>query len=278
MASINISIVTYKHSLEEIISVVDCILKNRINTIYIVDNSPTDDLRSISKYSPQLVYIFNNANVGYGIAHNIAIRESLKDGVDYHVVINPDISFNAGLLDDIAKVMNDNPCFGQLMPKVTYANGELQYLCRLIPSPWDYVCKRYLPFNCAKKRADRFMLKFTRYDSIMNVPILSGCFMFFRVSVLKEVGLFDERFFMYPEDDDITRRIHEKYQTVYYPELNVFHGYEAAPYKSLRMHWVLIRNMIKYFNKWGWIWDQRRKETNRKVLEELGYYSRTKHK
>lgn len=274
---INCSIVAYKHSTEDIIRLVDCILKSKINIIYIIDNSPTDDLKSISSYSSKLVYIFNNSNVGYGIAHNIAMHQSLMMSADYHVVINPDISFNAGLLDDIARVMAENPLFGQLMPKVTYANGELQYLCRLIPTPWDYVCKRYFPFDWAKKRADRFMLKFTGYNEIMNVPILSGCFMFFRVSALKEVGLFDERFFMYPEDDDITRRMHEKYQTIYYPKLNVFHGYEAAPYKSLRMHWVLIKNMIKYFNKWGWIWDKRRKEINRKVLEELGYYSKINH-
>ena len=274
---INCSVVTYKHSSEEIISLVDCILESDVNTIYIIDNSPTDDLRSIARYSPKLIYVFQNANVGYGIAHNVAIRESLKVNVDYHVVINPDILFGAGLLNDIAEVMEKNPQYGQLMPKITYKNGELQYLCRLIPTPWDYVCKRYLPFDWAKKRADRFMLKFTGYNEVMNLPILSGCFMFFRVNALKEVFLFDERFFMYPEDDDITRRMHEKYQTVYYPVLNVYHGYEAAPYKSFKMHGVLIINMIKYFNKWGWIWDKKRKETNKKVLRDLGYYSQTKY-
>jgi len=209
--------------------------------------------------------------VGYGIAHNIAIRNTIKEDIDYHVVINPDISLEANLLDEISNIMDKNLDFGQLMPKVTYENGEIQFLCRLIPTPFDYVCKRYIPFNWAKTRSDRFMLKFTGYNNIMNVPILSGCFMFFRVSALKEIGLFDERYFMYPEDDDITRRMHVKYKTIYYPFLSVHHGYEAAPYKSIRMHLILIRNMIKYFNKWGWFFDKDRKIINQKTLIELDY-------
>ncbi|EYE54595.1 glycosyltransferase, group 2 family domain protein [Bacteroides fragilis str. S6L5] len=167
--------------------------------------------------------------------------------------------------------MDKNKDYGQLMPKVVYQNGELQYLCRLIPTPWDYICKRYLPFKYAKKHADKFMLKFTGYNTIMNVPILSGCFMFLRVSALKEIGLFDERFFMYPEDDDLTRRMHMKYKTIYYPYLQVCHGYEAAPYKSLKMHFILLYNMVKYFNKWGWLFDKNRREINKKVLMELDY-------
>lgn len=266
---INCSIVTYRHSFEEIAAVVDSILKSEVNVIYIIDNSPTDELKALVNYFPKLRYVFQNANVGYGIAHNVAMRESIEQDADYHVVINPDIVFGAHLLNDIADVMEKHQDYGQLMPKVVYANGELQYLCRLIPTPWDYICKRYLPFKWAKKRADRFMLKFTGYDKIMNVPILSGCFMFFRVSALKRIGLFDERFFMYPEDDDLTRRMHEQYKTIYYPKLSVVHGYEAAPYKSIRMHIVLIKNMIKYFNKWGWFFDKKRRMTNKKVFSEL---------
>lgn len=267
---INCSVVTYKHTIEEISSLLNCILKNHVDKVFVIDNSPTNVLTSISNYSNQVVYIFNNSNVGYGIGHNIAIRESIKMGADYHVVINPDILFEENLLDNIASIMDENKDYGQLMPKVVYENGELQFLCRLIPTPWDYACKRYLPFKWARKRADKFMLKFTGYDKIMNVPILSGCFMFFRVEALKQIGLFDERFFMYPEDDDITRRMHMRYKTIYYPNLYVYHGYEAAPYKSIRMHLILLWNMIKYFNKWGWFFDQNRRLINKKVLKDLG--------
>ncbi len=268
---VNCSIVTYRHTSEEITLLLDCILKSCVNKIYIIDNSPTDELKVIRNYSEHIIYIFNDSNVGYGVAHNMALRKSIEENVDYHVVINPDISFEKGLLNRLALIMDKNKDYGQLMPKVVYQNGELQYLCRLIPTPWDYICKRYLPFKYAKKHADKFMLKFTGYNTIMNVPILSGCFMFLRVSALKEIGLFDERFFMYPEDDDLTRRMHMKYKTIYYPYLQVCHGYEAAPYKSLKMHFILLYNMVKYFNKWGWLFDKNRREINKKVLMELDY-------
>ena len=57
----------------------------------------------------------------------------------------------------------------------------------------------------------------------MNVPYLQGSFMFLRTKALKEVGLFYERFFMYPEDIDITRRMHKKYKTIFYPEVSIHH-------------------------------------------------------
>lgn len=269
---VNCSIVTYKHSFNDISLLIDCILKNSVNNIYIIDNSPTDELRNITDCSTKVKYYFCNKNLGYGRAHNIAIRKSIMNGIDYHVVINPDISFGNNLLDKLALIMDSNKNYGLVMPKITYEDGNLQYLCRLIPTPWDYVCKRYLPFKWAKKRADKFMLKFTKYDKIMNVPILSGCFMFFRIEALKDIGLFDERFFMYPEDDDITRRMHEKFKTIYYPFLCAYHGYEAAPYKSFKMHMVLVTNMIKYFNKWGWFFDKKRRLINKDTLKRLDFH------
>ena len=122
-----------------------------------------------------------------------------------------------------------------------------------------------------KKRMDRFQLKFTNYSIPINAPYLSGCFMFFRVDALRKVGLFDERFFMYPEDIDITRRIHREYKTMFYPEVTIIHDHAAASYQSLKMLKIHMINMIRYFNKWGWFWDRERKEMNRKLLTELNY-------
>ena len=95
--------------------------------------------------------------------------------------------------------------------------------------------------------------------------------MFFRVAALKEIGLFDERFFMYPEDIDITRRMHERFRTVYYPKVCVIHDHAAESYKSARMLKIHMINMVKYFNKWGWFFDAQRKKVNRETLSALGY-------
>jgi GT2 family glycosyltransferase len=107
------------------------------------------------------------------------------------------------------------------MPKVVYPDGSLQYLCKLIPSPFDLFFRRFLPEQLKKlsrKKNELYELRFSGYDKEMEVPCLSGCFMLFRISALKQVGFFDERFFMYAEDFDITRRMHSKFKTLFFPE------------------------------------------------------------
>ena len=203
-------------------------------------------------------------NPGYGAANNLAIREFQNENFDYHLVINADIFYNEDILSSIQEYMNMNKDVGQLMPKVLYPNGDVQYLCKLIPTPFNLLFHRIFP---ADHRINRtFLFKHSGYNKVMFVPYLSGCFMFLRHSVLKEVGLFDERFFMYPEDIDLTRRVAEKYQTVFYPEVNVYHNHGKASHQSLKMLILHINNLIKYFNKWGWLFDKKRTSINNKAL------------
>jgi GT2 family glycosyltransferase len=107
------------------------------------------------------------------------------------------------------------------------------------------------------------------YDKVMDVPYLSGCFMFFRTEALREVGLFDERFFLYPEDIDITRRMRRKFRTVYYPEVSIIHQHAHSSYENFHMLWIHMFNMIKYFNKWGWFCDKERKVVNQEIMKQL---------
>ena len=93
--------------------------------------------------------------------------------------------------------------------------------------------------------------------------------MFFRVSSLCEVGLFDERFFMYPEDIDMTRRMHAKYKTIFYPFVSIIHAHAAASRVNKKMLRIHILNMIKYFNKWGWFFDKERRRVNKECLFRL---------
>ncbi len=266
---ITASIVSYHHRLSELKKVIDCVLSENVETLYIVDNSSDDRLRELEGMSDRIRYI-HSINRGYGAGHNIAIQEAIELGSTYHAVVNPDIYFEKGVLEQLKVYMEGHQEVGQIMPKVYYPNGELQYLCKLVPAPLDLIFKRFLPGSLIEKRMHKFQLRFTGYDKIMNIPYLSGCFMFFRVSALKEVGLFDERFFMYPEDIDITRRMHEKYETIFYPEVSIVHAHAAASRTNFKMLKIHMLNMIKYFNKWGWVFDAKRKRINKKVLRHLG--------
>lgn len=264
---INVSIVIYKQSLEEIAALVDKIIKSDIvSQLYIIDNSPSE-----TQYLKNLKanYIFNNKNIGYGAAHNIAIRKTIDQNTPYHLVVNPDIEFDSTILSEIENFMNNNSDIGLLMPKIIYPSGEIQYLCKLIPTPFDLIFRRFLPKSWTRKRTEKFELRTSGYNKIMNVPYLSGCFMFLRTDALRTVGLFDERFFMYPEDIDLTRRIHKKYKTVFYPEVQVIHHHAKGSYLNIKLLIIHITNMIRYFNKWGWILDSERKDINKRVLKQF---------
>ncbi len=260
---LNVSIVIFNHLFSEIAPLIKLIqISGQTSEIFLIDNSPTPTLE-FNQFPVN--YIFTGKNIGYGAAHNIAIRKTIEQSIPYHLVINPDISFDPSILAEIENFMNLNPDIGHLMPKVLYPDGNIQYLCKLIPTPLDLIFRRFLPKNWTQKQKERFEMRSSGYNKIMNVPYLSGCFMFLRTEALKEVGLFDERFFMYPEDIDLTRRMHKKFRTVFFPEVFIIHHHAQSSYKSLKMLWIHISNMVKYFDKWGWIFDRERKLMNKKI-------------
>lgn len=265
---ITASIVTFHTKKNDLNILFACVEKSSIDIVFVIDHSSDEDCSELISISDKIRYI-PHENLGYGSGHNVAIREAIKINSDYHVVLNPDIYWEGDVIESLTEYMNKCPDVGQVMPKVFYPNGELQYLCKMSPSPFDLIFKRFLPERLTRKRLEKFQLRFTGYDKLMNVPYLSGCFMFFRVSALKDVGLFDERFFMYPEDIDITRRMHAKYKTMFYPNVSIVHAHAAESKTDKRMLKIHIINMIKYFNKWGWIIDKERREFNRRLLIEL---------
>ncbi len=240
--------------------------------LYLVDNSPTNHFQKSNialLENKNVCYIFTGKNIGYGAAHNIALRRAINKS-EYHLVLNPDIYFNADVIEKLYAYAIENISVGQMMPKVLYPGGKLQYVCKLIPTPFNLIA-RLLPLSIFKKYNYKFELRFTGYNKIMNVPYLQGSFMFLKCSALKEVGLFDERFFLYPEDIDLTRRMHRKYKTLYYPYVHIFHTHTKSSFKSLKLFAVHAYNIIRYFNKWGWFIDRERHQINKAILNELNY-------
>ncbi|MEI7501776.1 MAG: glycosyltransferase family 2 protein [Paludibacter sp.] len=264
---INVSIVLYRNTYLEIASLVE-VLNNStlVSEVFIIDNSPTEN-QNFKNIKAN--YIFNNKNIGYGAAHNIAIQKTIDQNKPYHLVMNPDIAFQTYILSEIESFMNNNSDIGLLMPKIIYPSGEIQYLCKLIPTPFDLIFRRFLPKSWTLKQTEKFELRESGYDHEIDVPYLSGCFMFLRIEAIKKVGMFDERFFMYPEDIDLSRRIHRKYRTVFYPEVQAVHYHTKASYSSNKMLFIHIVNLIRYFNKWGWIFDSERRKVNNKTLNQF---------
>ena len=240
-----------------------------VEKLYVIDNSPNDRQRILEKEWDCVRYI-HNANLGYGAGHNLAMQEAIEAGSDYHVVLNPDVYFGAEVLGELVRFMDVTPDAAYVLPRVTYPNGELQYLCKLLPSPLDLIFRRFLPKGWSKKRNDRYELLASGYDKIMNPPCLSGCFMFMRLSTLQKHNLFfDDGYFMYCEDFDLIRRIHRVAKTLYYPEVTIVHDHARSSYKSRKMLAAHIKSAVRYFNKFGWLFDSERRAMNKKILSEI---------
>lgn len=276
MKQINASIVLYHNKKKQLIKAINSFLNTDLKVkLYLIDNSSNDELKELSKIDGRIEYIFNNANLGYGTAHNIAMRKSIDEGVDYHLVLNPDIYFESGILEELYKYMQANTDVGHVMPKVLYPNGENQNLCKLLPSPLDLFARRFVPIKSyVEKINSRYELSFFNYDQIAKIPFLSGCFMLLRTEVLKQNCLFDNNFFMYLEDADLTRRISILSKTIFYPKVSIYHEYQRGAHNNKKLLWIFIKSTFTYFNKYGWFFDKERKVVNYKVLKKLGYFEK----
>ena len=268
MSAVSASIVLYNNPVNDIVSCLESLKKTDVQEIFIIDNSPTDKLKNVAISYDHVAYIHNPKNPGYGAGHNIGLKRSMEAGFKYHLVVNADISFETNVIGPIIEYLDSNTLVGALMPKVIYPTGEMQNLCKFIPTPYNLVARRFLPkyFRDASER--KFKMMNYDHSMILSVPYLSGCFMFLRNTTIAEVGLFDESFFMYPEDIDLSRRIASRYDTIYFPLVTVTHRHEGASRKSIKMLLIHIWNMIKYFNKWGWFIDEDRRYLNNLAAEK----------
>lgn len=252
------SIVLFKNDYSVVEVAVNSFLSTGLNVfLFLIDNSPGTELERLSAIDPQRIcYVFNNENPGFGAAHNRAIQLGCNYTAPYHLVMNPDVYFGSGVLEELYHYMEANQNTGHIMPRVLYPDGSLQYLCRKNPTFSSLFSRRFFPRflrNLLAKRMGRYEYKDHDYNQpIYDVPFLSGCFMFLRTAILKQTGGFDENFFLYMEDADLTRRILQRAQTVYYPHAFIYHHYTKGSYTNLKLTWHHLRSAITYFKKWGW--------------------------
>lgn len=268
---ITVSIVTYKTDLQELSHCLKSLVSPLISKVYIVDNSSSNNIANFCTQYSNIVYIKSD-NVGYGAGHNKALRLALKSNAKYHIVLNSDVYFDSYCIDKLIAYMEANNDIAQVQPNIIYPDGTQQYTCRLLPTPIDLIFRRFFPKFISKKINKKFLLEFWDHKHALNIPFHMGCFMLLRMQAIKEVGIFDEKIFMYTEDIDLTRRIHKKYKTMYWPEVTIIHAHKQGSYKNRKLLLIHIKSAIIYFNKWGWLFDKDRRKWNRDILKGLGYY------
>ena len=268
-STISYSIVLY-NSDKELLNRIITLLLNRLEAfLYLIDNSPSDELRIFDKNS-RVEYIHNPSNPGFGVAHNIAIKKAIDKGFKYHFIINPDIYFEGDVISKMIKYIQKDNSIGMLMPQILNLDGSVQHLPKLLPTPLSVLLRKFKrPSTVYQKFINQYELRFVRQNEIYNAPILSGCFTLLNLKAIQEIGMYDDNFFMYFEDWDLSRRMHKKYKTIYYPLVSVYHGYESGANKSFKLFKIFINSAFTYFNKWGWFFDKDRKQMNKKALSQF---------
>lgn len=242
---ISVSICTYHTATDELDRCLDSLTSPVVDSITIVDNGNERRIADYAK-SKNINYIPLN-NPGYGAAHNRAL---LSTASRYHLVVNSDVSFEPALLDHLAAVMDANPEVTQLQPRVLLADGTDQYASRRLPSPWILIGRRFFP-RLIERANRRYLLQDMDLTQPLRVPYQTGCFMLVRTADAVAIGGFDERFFMYPEDIDLSRRLNRRGPVVYYPGRTIIHAHAADSYRSRRMLKIHVVNMTRYFLKWA---------------------------
>ena len=263
-------IVLYRNDIKMLREAIDSFLNTNLNVkLYLVDNSATDELKILVTDS-RIEYIHNPANPGFGASHNIAIQMAIDAGSKYHFIVNPDIYFEGDVVSEMVQYMEKDNSIGMMMPQILNLDGSIQNLPKLLPSPLSILWRKIKkPVAAYQKFINEYELRNVPKGLIYNAPILSGCFTLLNLHAIKEIGLYDDNYFMYFEDWDLSRRMHVKYKTIYFPKVSVYHGYDSGANKNSKLFKIFVNSAVTYFNKWGWFFDSERRKINNEALSQF---------
>ena len=250
------TIVTYRSPIDDVTAAVESFRQTSLNVYaQVVDNnSPGNYADSLAK-AVDVPVLYSGANRGFGYGHNFGFRHAPPSR--YYLVLNPDVVIHRGALDSLVEFLETHRDVGLVTPRVLDPDGRQQWLNKRDPSVFDLAARRFLPrvarqVGWIRHRMDRYVMRDVGYDDVVAVPYVTGCFMLFRTEMLRQAGPFDERFFLYLEDADITRRIRAFARAVYCPQAAVTHKWSRGSHRSWKLTWVTVQSAVRYFNKWGW--------------------------
>ncbi len=227
--------------------------------IIVVDNNSEDSIGQILAWQyPDITFIQNKINVGMGAGNNVGIRRAHGDFI---VIMNPDTLAGKNTFVKLYSYMRANPKVGIAGPRQLNPDRSIQYSCYRWHGFFTPLFRR-TPlgnFRFAQKELNRYLMVDFDHQTVREVDWLLGSFMFIREKALREIGLFDERFFLYFEDTDLCRRFWQKdWRVVYYPAAEVVHNHNR---QSAKTHWYKfflnpatrqhILSWLKYLHKWG---------------------------
>ncbi|MDZ7782620.1 MAG: glycosyltransferase family 2 protein [Halioglobus sp.] len=233
-------------------------------TVYLVDNASAPGYRSeleawlqrrVQDDSCSLVYRPLNENRGFGAGHN-AVITALES--DYHLVLNPDVELAEEALSRALAIFASQADIALLSPGVRGPAGQREYLCKRYPSVLVLLLRGFAPpaiRRLFRARLDRYEMRATCGErQPVEVELAGGCFMMAPSALLREVGGFDERYFLYFEDFDLSLRLRRHGRALYHPGVRIVHRGGYAARKGGRHIAWFAGSAVKFFNRHGWRW------------------------
>lgn len=261
------SVVLYKHNYNDIKSTLDSLIADEsIDKIVLVDNGSHCLWLSELK-NAKIEIITTRHNRGFGAGHNTVLSK-YTDSADYFLICNPDISFPKGEMSKLYDYcLANNVDFS--IPKIVYPDGTLQYACKLLPNPVQLFARRFFK-NSGAELNQQYELHQADYGKPFFAPSFSGCCIILSNAAVIYSGGFDERFFLYFEDVDLSRRLCDSdMKVVYCPVSVVYHEAQRRSYIKYKFLFYHVVSACKYFNKWGWWRDIIRAKLNKKCLSQF---------
>ena len=242
-------IVTY-NNMKTIKKAIDTILEYTDENfrLYVVDNNSTDGTpKFIRENYPEVCLIETKTNSGFGKGHNLVLPMIESE---YHIIINPDIVIKDNAVEKIIEFMDSNPDSGVVSPKICFPDGREQILGKRAPHLKYLVASRLRDEKNPSKLLREYAMLDCDLTKVTDIDVASGCFVVFRTSVFKELKGFDEKFFMYFEDFDISRRANKITRVVYYPDATIYHVWGRESKRNMKLMLIHIKSMFRYFFKW----------------------------
>ncbi|MBI5135079.1 glycosyltransferase family 2 protein [Candidatus Uhrbacteria bacterium] len=202
--------------------------------VIVVDNASIDGSRvQLAQWQTQQPFaplniqvILRDHNNGYAAGNNHALRAATGDAV---LILNPDISVQAGAIDALVQYLTKHPHVGIVGPKLLNPDRSLQYSCYRFPTLAMPVYRRTPLGNTAngRRQVRQYMMMDWDHASSRRVDWIMGSAMFVRRSVLETIGGLDEQFFMYFEDTDWCRRAgNAGFEVHYHPAATMIHYHQ----------------------------------------------------
>lgn len=251
MKAVSVSIVSYNNA-DELPAVLDCLFaatKGVALTVYVVDNHSSDNTLSLlAERYPQVTVVALSENIGFGAAHNRVLPLLTSE---YHAIINPDIVFRDDVLTALCDYLDGDREAVLATPLILNTDGTPQAVPRVLPKRRYMFAGQLERFGGVFKNwRDAYTRRTETFTNPTPVEFCTGCFMMWRTAALRELGGFDDRFFMYMEDADLSRRGAKLGRLMLCPQVTVTHAWKKASGKSWRFLKIHLRSMRLYFAKW----------------------------